>query len=401
MAAEQIDELISVWDPHDPQTIDTYPDVWRDLRESHPVAYSDKWGGFFTVMRYDDIVTVEKDPETFTATKLSIVPASPKLGLPRLPLQKDPPESERYRKAMNPSFKSNKIRTFLPGLRALANDLIDTAKARDAAAVNFPEEIGEPMSQGSLGVLVGFDTAEALEIGRLSATYVHAIQTRDMGTAARMSKGVDQFAIDLVASRMADPRDPESDMLSSIMSQPLKGEPFDERELAGMVRLLLVGGHIASRCLMNSLAWHLATNPDHVALLRDDPSVHATFRDEILRFYPANQSLARVTTKDTVLNGTFIPKGVPVAMNYGAANRDPRVFDNPETFDPRRSPNRHITFGTGAHMCMGQAMAKMQVEVMTDALIAQPGLKVVGTPTWGRWTEFGINTLTLDMRGDR
>ncbi len=399
MAAEQINELRSVWDPHDPETIDTYPAVWRNLREKHPVAWSDKWGGFFTVMRYEDILTVEKDHETFTATKLSIVPASPKLGLPRLPLQKDPPESERYRKAMNPSFKLNKIRTFEPQLFALVDRLFADAKAKDPAQVDFPLQIGEPMSQGSLGLIVGFDTEESLEIGRLSATYVHAIQERDMKTAGQMSKGVDAFATRLAQSRMAQPRDPETDMVSSILAQPLKGAPFTERELAGMVRLLLVGGHIASRCLMNSLAWHLATNPEHVALLRADPSVKPTFRDEILRFYPANQSLARVATTDTVLNGTFIPKDTPVAMNYGSANRDPAVFDAPETFDPARNPNRHITFGYGTHMCMGQAMAKLQLDVMIDALIAQPGLKVVGTPTWGRWTEFGINSLTLDMRG--
>ncbi|MBV7379964.1 cytochrome P450 [Maritimibacter dapengensis] len=400
MAAEQIDELRSVWDPHDQETIDNYPAVWRELRETHPVAYSDKWGGFFTVMRYKDIQTVEKDHETFTATKLSIVPASPKLGLPRLPLQKDPPESERYRKAMNPSFKANKVATFAPQLRDLVDRLFAEAKAEDPGNVNFPEQIGEPMSQGSLGLLVGFDTEESLEIGRLSATYVHAIQNRDMGTAARMSKGVDAFATKLAKSRMEEPRDPDEDMVSSIMAYPGKGEPFDERELAGMVRLLLVGGHIASRCLMNSLAWHLATNPEHVRLLRNEPEVKATFRDEILRFYPANQSLARVATMDTVLNGTFIPKGTPVAMNYASANRDPRMFDDPETFDPRRSPNRHITFGYSTHMCMGQAMAKLQLEVMIEALIVQPGLAVVGTPTWGRWTEFGINTLTLDLRGD-
>lgn len=400
MAAEQIDELRSVWDPHEPKTIECYPEVWRQLRETHPVAWSDKWGGFFTVMRYDDILTVEKDHGTFTATKLSIVPASPKLGLPRLPLQKDPPESERYRKAMNPSFKLNRIRMFESQLRDLVGRLFADAREKDAGRVNFPERIGEPMSQGSLGLIVGFDLEESLEIGRLSATYVHAIQSRDMGTAAKMSKGVDAFAIRLAQSRMRDPRDPDTDMVSSIMAHPAKGQPFDERELAGMVRLLLVGGHIASRCLMNSLAWHLATNPDHVALLRDDPSAKSTFLDEILRFYPANQSLARVATKDTVLNGTFIKKGTPVAMNYGSANRDPRRFDDPETFDPRRSPNRHITFGYSTHMCMGQAMAKLQLDVMTDALIAQPQLSVVGTPTWGRWTEFGINTLALDTRGD-
>ena len=398
MATENTDGLISVWDPHEPETVNNYPSVWQRLRETNPVAYSDKWGGFFTAMRYADILAVEKDFETFTATKLSIVPASPKLGLPRLPLQKDPPESERYRKAMNPSFKSNKVRSFAGPLREIANQLFADAM-QTPEAVNFPVQIGEPFSQGGLGLLVGFDHEEALEIGRLSATYVHAIQSRDMKTAGQMSKAVDGFAIRLVESRMAEPREPENDMLSSIMAQPLKGDPFNETELSGMVRLLLVGGHIASRCLLNSLTWHLSTNPEQVEMLRADPATKPGFIDEILRFYPANQSLARVATKDTMLGGTFIPKGVPVAMNYASANRDPAVFENPEKFDPTRTPNRHITFGYGTHMCMGQALAKLQLEVMIDALIAAPGLKVIEGPEWALWTEFGVKSITLDLRG--
>lgn len=400
MAAQQADELISVWDPHDPDTVANYPAVWRRLRATHPVAWSDKWGGFFTAMRHADIVQIEKDHQTFTATKLTIVPASPRLGLPRLPLQKDPPESERYRKAMNPSFRANKVRSFEGALRGIAERLFAEA-LKTPQAVDFAVQIGEPFSQAGLGLLVGYDTGESLEIGRLSATYVHAIQTRDMKTAGQMSKAVDGFAIRLVESRLARPRDPDTDMLSSIMAQPDRGAPFTGTELAGMVRLLLVGGHMASRCLLNSLAWHLATNPAHVEMLRDDPASRPGFLDEILRFYPANQSLARVTTCDTVLGGTRIPKGVPVAMNYASANRDPAVFDAPETFDPGRKPNRHLTFGSGPHVCLGQALAKVQLEVMTDALIGAPGLRVTKEPEWALWTEFGVKSVTLDMRGRR
>lgn len=136
-----------------------------------------------------------------------------------------------------------------------------------------------------------------------------------------------------------------------------------------------------------------------MALLRDDSRAKPGFVDEILRGYPANQSLARVATRDTVLNGTLIPAGTPVAMNYVSANRDPRVFDSPETFDPTRTPNRHITFGHGTHMCMGQALAKLQLEVMIDALLFVQGLRIVEGPEWARWTEFGVNSIALDMRG--
>lgn len=155
MVAEQADELKSVWAPRDPDTVDHYPEVWRRLRETDPVASCDKWGGVFTAMRYADVVAVEKDYQTFTATKLSIVPASPKLSLPRLPLHKDPPESKRYRKAMNPSFKAHRIRSFEEPLRAAANGLFADA-VQTPERVDFLVLIGESFSQGALGLLVGF-----------------------------------------------------------------------------------------------------------------------------------------------------------------------------------------------------------------------------------------------------
>lgn len=399
MASEPVDAMTRDWDPSDPETQANYPAAQERLRKVAPVAWSDKWGGFYTLMRYDDVVTASRDPETFTATKMTVIPSSPRKGLPRLPLQKDPPESDRYRKGLNPFFKENKVRSWESALRELTGRLMaDLLKTPEVA--NFSGGFAEPFTQGALGILLGLDPEEALEIGRLSHAYVEAVQGEDLSTAGGLSKQVDGFAIRLVDNRMANPRDPETDIVSGLAAQTPDGQPYTEEELAGMVRLMLIGGHVVPRNFLCSVAWHMATHPDHVALLRRDAAAWKPFIEELLRYYPANQALVRVATKDTSLGGVDIPKGCPVALNFLSANRDEAVFDRAMEFVPERSPNRHLAFGIGPHMCLGLAMAKLQTRITLDALLSAPGLAVAGAPVWARWTEYGITALTLDLRGE-
>lgn len=401
MASKRPDELgparASDWDPGDAATQADYPAAHAPLRAAAPVAWSSRWGGFYTLMRYADVVAASRDPETFTATRMTVIPSSPRKGLPRLPLQKDPPESDRYRKGLNPFFKENKVRSWEPALRALAarlmGDLLDTPGEAD-----FARGFAEPFTQGSLGILLGLDPAEALEIGRLSHQYVEAVQGEDLERAGGLSRQVDAFAVALVENRLAAPRDPETDIVSGLAAHSPDGTPYSEEELAGMVRLMLIGGHVVPRNFLCTVAWHMARNPDHVALLRADPAAEKPFIEELLRFYPSNQALVRVATRDTELAGTPIHEGCPVALNFLSANRDEAVFERAMDFVPDRSPNRHLAFGIGPHMCLGLSMAKLQTRITLDALLSAPGLAVIGAPVWARWTEYGVTGLMLDLR---
>ena len=305
MASDKTDELTRpqgkpahVWDPSDPAVAADYPAAHEPLRQSDPVAWSDNWGGFFTLMRYADVVQASRDPETFTATKMTVIPSSPRKGLPRLPLQRDPPDSDRYRKGLNPFFKENKVREYEPALRVMAQGLFDNLLISPEDC-DFSGDFVQPFTQGTLGILVGLDQDEALEVGRLSHEYVHAVQGEDLSLAGGLSRRVDQFAVDLVADRMATPRDPERDIVSGLMQSKLVDRPYDAEELAGMVRLMLIGGHLVPRNFLCSIAWHMATNPDHLARLKGDPALEKPLIEELLRFYASNQALVRVATKDT------------------------------------------------------------------------------------------------------
>lgn len=397
MAAKHPDEITPDWDLTDPATQADYPAALARLRAEAPVAWAQNWGGFVTLTKYHDVVEASRDPARFTATKMTVIPSSPRKGLPRLPLQKDPPESDRYRKGLNPFFKENKIGAMKAPLEkhaaALMHDLM-----RHPDEADFSGGFAEPFTQGALGILLGLDPDEALEVGRLSHEYVDAVQGEDLPRAGTLSRAVDGFAWRLVESRRAAPRDPDTDIVSGLIANPPKDAAFSDEELAGMVRLMLIGGHVVPRNFLCTTAWHLATNPAHVALLRRKDAALKPFIEELLRFYPSNQALVRVATKDTEIGGRKLAEGCPVALNFLSANRDEDVFEDPETFNPARTPNRHIAFGIGPHMCLGLALAKLQTRVTIAALLAAPGLAVSGAPAWARWTEYGITDLKLDLR---
>ena len=395
MVAKPADELTSDWDPHGAAERADYPAVLARLRAQAPVAWCGRWGGFYTLTRYEDVVAASRDPATFTATKMTVIPSSPRKGLPRLPLQKDPPESDRYRKALNASFKANRISAFRAPLQAMAAKLMEGLMQSPQSA-DFARGFAEPFTQGALGILLGLDPDEALEVGRLSHAYVEKVQSEDLSGAGELSRLVDGFAVRLVDDRLARPRDPQVDIVSSLMAQ--EGAEFTPEELAGMVRLMLIGGHVVPRNFLCSVAWHLASHPDDAARLRTDPAFETGFIDECLRVYPANQALVRVATRDTEIGGTFIPEGTPVALNFLSANFDEAVFDNPDQFDPSRRPNRHIAFGIGPHMCLGLALAKLETQVTIEALLSAPALAVAGTPQWACWTEYGVTALTLNLQ---
>jgi cytochrome P450 len=340
------------------------------LRQTCPVAGSQNWGGFYTLTTYDDVVTASKDWQTFTATVQTVIPASPRKGLPRLPLQKDPPESDRYRKGLNRFFKENRIRAIEAPMRALAARLAEGL--RTAPLPEFGEGFAAPFTVGSLCILAGMDLAEAEELGRLGHDYVAAVQGGDMPRAGEISRAIDGFAVALVQDRQAAPRDPETDIVSGLMAFDPEGGPYTFEELAGMVRLMLIGGHVVPRNFLCSMAWHLAGDPDLQARLR-----------------------AGSVDRRALMQGVTIPQGCPVALNFLSANRDAAVFPDPMTFVEDRAPNRHLAFGIGPHVCLGQSVAKLQARITLDVLADLPPFQRGETIRWARWTEHGVTHLEL------
>ena len=155
---------------------------------------------------------------------------------------------------------------------------------------------------------------------------------------------------------------------------------------------LLVGGNETTTSLITNLMWRLLEHPDQWYELKKAPALIDSAIEESLRFDPPVLGLYRNTTCDVTLHGVTIPSGSKVYINYAAANRDPKVFENPDAFDIRREHKRHMSFGLGTHFCLGSPMARLETEIAFKQLIQSlPDLELLGAGEriapfflWGR-----------------
>jgi cytochrome P450 len=384
------------WDPLDPDALADPHAVHRRLRRECPVPYSGRWGGFYSLTRHADIVAASRDSVTFTATRQTVIPASPRKGLPRLPLQLDPPEHGHFRRGLNIWFKESRMQRLEQELEALAAALWE--KLPRQGRLDFAKGFAAPFTRGALCLLVGLGLDEAERLGKLSHDYVHAVQGEELKRASELSREVDRFAIDLVADRKARPRDPETDMVTGLLALHDEGRRYTHEEVAGMVRLLLIGGHVVPKNFLGAAVHHVGRDHALQQRLRTEPSLMRSAIEELLRVHSPNQALVRVTTRSVEIGGRTIPRDSPVALIFLSANQDEEVFDRPDVFDAERWPNRHIAFGTGPHVCIGQSLARMQARITLGSLLQRTRrFCVQGTPQWARWTEYGVAELEIDV----
>lgn len=185
--------------------------------------------------------------------------------------------------------------------------------------------------------------------------------------ADRVFRAAADVIVALAAARRADPRD---DLMSSLVQVSDEAGRLSEEELVSLVVVLVVAGHETTANTLCSGLHHLLEHPDQLADLRADRSLMATAVEELLRYDGATRnSVARFAREDIELGGIVIPKGSKVYAGLQAADHDPAEFTDPLRFDIRRSPNRHIVFGGGAHYCLGAALARMELQVALNALL--------------------------------
>jgi cytochrome P450 family 142 subfamily A polypeptide 1 len=205
--------------------------------------------------------------------------------------------------------------------------------------------------------LVGMDDNEALE--RASAAHVEY-------TA---------YATEVIADRRGCPAD---DLMSVLVHAEVDGDRLDHDSLVSESLLILIGGDETTRHVISGGAYQLLSHPDQRQRLADDPSLLPTAVEEMLRWVSPIKNMNRTVTHDTELDGRPLPAGANVLLLYGSANRDEAVFDDPFRFDTARHPNEHVAFGFGTHFCLGNSLARLELEVMFEQLLARlPDLALV------------------------
>ena len=193
----------------------------------------------------------------------------------------------------------------------------------------------------------------------------------------------------LVERRREKPGNPDRDVLTRLIQGEDNGERLTEKELLHNCIFLLNAGHETTTNLIGNALVALSENPDQKQRLIEHPDMIKTTVEEVLRFESSNQLGNRMTTEPVEFSGIALPAGTPVTLCIGAANRDPAQFNDPESLDIGRTPNRHLAFATGPHQCAGMALARLEGAVAISRFLARfPGYEINGTPVRGGRVRF-------------
>jgi cytochrome P450 len=366
--------------------------VWARLRAECPVARGARWD-FWALTRYDDVVAASSPPGDFTSSLGIVVPKNPVSGR-RAPLHFDPPEHPRYRRPLNRVLDEDRLPELEPGMRALAAELIEAFVA--AGGGEFVSEVSSPFAGLVFTDILQLPRELARELNASGERFEHAQAHFDVDTAERENQHLYAECRKIVAARKAEPLEAAEDMISALLEVRIDGEPLDDEFVAGSLRQLLIAAHVAPTALLASAADHLARDPELQAQLRSEPALIPAAVEELLRVYAPNQGFARTATRDLEVHGRTIKEGEMAALVLPSANRDPEVFDDPERFRLGRSPNPHLAFGHGPHKCAGAAVARSELRIALEELLARTSsFGRAGEPEMLGWPVYGPETLPL------
>lgn len=345
-----------LYDGHSPDLQASLYDVYRAMRDEHPV-YRDERHRQYVITRYEDVTAVLQDTETFSNAGV----AESKLLMPMI-VYMDGTRHRSMRALLSRVFTPNRVAALESKIRASARCLLDTS-ARESRC-NFMRSFASQLPSIVICDLIGIPEdrrptfLESTEAMIETGPEAHPIAE----PAGRIYK---EFEV-LLAQRREDPRD---DLMSALLAARLDGEGLTDDELLGFCFNLVIGGTDTTMNLIGSGAALLAAHPEQRRLLASDPGRIPMAVEEMLRIESPTQALPRRPTRDVEMHGVVLPEGSRVLVSYGAANHDGRVFVEPEAFDITAERERHLAFGLGAHHCLGAALARLEARVAFEELL--------------------------------
>lgn len=360
--------------------------TFKQLREESPVHWSDEDApnhGFWSVMKYHDIVSVLRDPETFTSerfTNLEEVDAEQEEARRSL-LETDGARHRALRRLLQGQFTPSAVAKYETYLRGLTATTLDNAFAKgefdfvQEVSADFPinvlvrlldvpqEQAGQLIEWGNR--MVGFDDPEHAD---LMMSDPESEKYRLVPFRSPAALEVYEYGDQLANERRGkDGTDLVSVLVNGDMSD---GIPLSERDFHTNFLLLVVAGNETTRHTISHTMKNLIENPSQLAYLQENPDMIPWAVEEFLRYASPVYHFRRTATKDTEIRGQKIKAGDKVVPWFASGNRDTDIFENPDVFDVTRNPNEHMTFGRGGpHMCLGNALARIELRVMFEDLI--------------------------------
>jgi cytochrome P450 len=329
----------------------------------------DRSVGVFTAYSFNAVQQVLKDGETFSSAAYADVMGK---VLGHSILEMDEPEHHLYRGLVQQAFSRKAMDTWERELvRDVVNEQIDGFIDRPDKRADLVREVTFPFPVIVIARLLGLPRED------LPMFHRRAVEVISAGFELDRAANASQWLFDYFSSIIADRRvHPSDDVISVLAQAELEGTRLTDEEICSFLRLLLPAGAETTYRSSANLLFGLLSNPEQLNALRADRALMPQAIEEGLRWEPPLIGIMRTATRDSEVEGVFVPAGSFVAVNIGSANHDEKVWDNPEEFDIFRPPRQHLAFAWGPHMCLGLHLARMETRVALNQLLDRlPGLR--------------------------
>ena len=356
-------------------------DIFKRLREEAPIYWHEESldfePGFWALSKHEDIVRVSKDPMTFSSAvgghlmtmgDPEVVDPSAVAAIIGNMIGMDPPDHQIYRKMVAPSFTPKAIRTLEDDMRLKIRELLENVE--DKGEFNFVTEISEQLPLWVLCEMMGIPESERPKIRDLVNNLTDASIQQDPNNAFQIWVNyMELFKMgrDMIEERRKNPTD---DLMSVVANTKIEGGELPPELLDGFFLLMVIAGNETTRNTLTGGLMALTDNPEEREKLLKDPSLISNATDEMLRWVTSVIYFRRTATKDTNIRGQDIKAGDKVVMWYGSANRDEDIFKDGHLFRvERENAKKHLAFGAGEHLCLGNRLGHMQIRVLFEELL--------------------------------
>ncbi|WP_027940596.1 cytochrome P450 [Amycolatopsis taiwanensis] len=345
----------------------------RGKQPDQPVCF-DVAAGVWNVYGFPETLAVLSDPKTFSSDTARVVPeqfhllADGNLG------ELDPPRHTKLRKLVSHTFTPKVVAGLEPRIAALTHELLDAVAGRPR--IELVADLAYPLPVTVIADLLGVPASdrhlfkESVDkmvgsSGQFSLVHHSEEQDSALRTTKEQIENIAGYLRDHVAHRRQRPR---TDLLTQLVEAEVDGERLSDAEVVNFAIILLFAGHITTTMLLGNTVLCLDAHPEQFAKARADRSIVPAVVEESLRLFSPFAVISRVTTADVLLGEQHLPADQLVRLWLAAANRDPRQFADPNSFDPTRDPNPHLGFGRGIHFCLGAPLARLEGRVVLNIL---------------------------------
>ena len=373
-----------------------YPhEEWALLRREAPIFWYTRTSGvpFWAVTKYQDIITISKQPRRLlNSPRLGAFPEAEERagGIPppdegRHLLTMDPPQHGKYRRLIPTRFTPNAIRQMQPQIEEIAEEILDGITTEgEVAEIDFVTEVSTVLPLAVIAHMLGVPRSDWKLLFQWTNQMIGSEDPEYRGEGETPEESEERARLEAITyfSQMVEERrkDPQDDLVSILTHGEVDGEPLPAENLFAFFNLIVIAGNETTRNATSGGLLALIENPGEFEKLRRDPSLVPTAVEEILRWTTPVIQFCRTATEDVEIRGQKIRAGESLCLFYPSANRDEDIFEEPFCFKVDRDPNPHLAFGIGEHFCLGSQVARLELNVMFQQLVARLGAVELAGP---------------------